>query len=391
MTVTEDFDFVKRDMEFYDSEMVRFIKNEQGKDKTENTVYKYAQGLEEFTQWLEQEGKSPTEVDFRDLGSYLSYLMGERGFANSTAETKFAPVNLYYKYLTKAEEIPQNPTDKLDTGEYIDWDKTKSVEEDKPERIYLEKDEVEELAHSVPAPQLRNRLIVLFTYYTGLRVSEVVNVKLDDIDRETRQVSVTVKGGKQHTAVWHEKLKGLMAQWLDYGYRDSYPTADESPYLFVTHRSEHISVRRVNGIIDEAAENAGLQETLYTDAAGREFKKITPHKLRHSMAMNFLADGGSIEALQNRLAHSSVITTEIYAEVKDKRGIDEYNEFMQSVQSDSETEPYQCLLCGQKGNLEEHHITYQPERTVDVCKKCHQQIHHSDKYNHLLEADCHNI
>jgi len=388
MTVTADFGFVDRKMEFYDSEMVLFIQNEMGKNKTEGTVYKYAHGLEEFSEWLEREDISHTEVDFRDLGRYMGYLMGERGFANSTTETKFAPVNLYYKYLTKAEEIPENPTDKFNASEYIDWNKTKTEEETGDERVHLEEDELDKIVQNVPAPQLRNRLIILFTYYTGLRVSEVVNVELENINRNRREVNVEVKGGDEHTAVWHKDLNGLMRQWLDHSYRDSYPTADGSPYLFLTNRSEQISVRRVNGILDEAAENAGIQEVIYTDAAGREFKKVTPHKLRHSFAMHFLQNGGSIEALNNRLAHSSVITTEIYGEVQDDRGIKEYNEFMQSVQSDSDTEPYQCLLCGQKGNLEEHHISDNPEKTIDVCKECHQKIHHTSQYDHLLDAHC---
>lgn len=386
MPVTHDFDFVDREMKFHDSEMIYFLQNETGKDKTEDTIYKYAHGLEEFSEWLEREDISHLEVDFRDLGRYMGYLMEEREFANSTAETKFAPVNIYYKYLTKAEEVPENPTDKFDAGEYIDWDKTKTQEEMGDERVHLKKDELDKIVQNVPAPQLRNRLIILFTYYTGLRVSEVVNVEYERI--KGRQVTVDVKGGEEHTAVWHRDLDGLMRQWLDYGYRDSYPTADDSPYLFLTNRSEQISVRRVNGILDEAAENAGIQEVMYTDAAGREFKKVTPHKLRHSFAMHFLNDGGSIEALNNRLAHSSVITTEIYGEVEDERGIEEYNEFMQSVQSNSDTESYQCLLCGQKGNLEEHHISDSPEKTIDVCKKCHQKIHHTSQFEHLLDANC---
>lgn len=390
MTVTEDFNFVDREMEFHSRRMVNFIKNEKSKDKTDNTIYKYAKGLEEFSVWLEQEDISDTDVNFVDLGRYLGYLKNERGLANSTTETYFAPVNLYYKHLTKLELIDNNPTDKLDTGDYIEWDKTKTEEVKGDERVFLEKDDLDALIENAPAPNLRNRLIIKFIYYTGLRVDEVVNVKVGELDRNNRQVDVTVKGGKEHTAKWHSDLNGLLTQWLDYGYRDSYSTSDSSPYLFLTNRSEQISVRRVNGFIDEAAENAGIQEVMYTDAAGREFKKVTPHKLRHSFAMHFLKDGGSIEALNNRLAHSSVITTEIYGEIQDDRGMKEYDEHMQAVGSDSSTESYKCPLCGQKGNLEEHHISYEPEQTIDVCKSCHGAIHSGSHYNHLLNAECEN-
>lgn len=281
MTVTANFDFISREMEFQDEEMVRFIRHEQGKKKSDNTVYNYAAGLEELSKWLESEGRDHLEVDFVDLGNYTSYLINERGLADSTCEVKLAGVNEYYKYLLKLSKVKENPTDKFDAGEYIDWNSTKKGGEGDQERVYLEKNELNALVDHSPAPKLRNRLIILFTYYTALRVDEVVNVKLDDLDTEKRNVSVTVKGGKDHTAVWHNDLDGLLTQWLDYGYRDSYPTAADSAYLFPTHRSEQISGRRVNGIIDEAAENAGIQEVLFTDAAGREFKKVTPHTLRH--------------------------------------------------------------------------------------------------------------
>lgn len=384
MTVTTNFDFVNREMEFHDSEMVRFIRNEQGKKKKENTVYTYANGLEEFSKWLDQEGISPLDVDFVDLGNYMTYLMNDRGLANSTAETKFSPINLYYKYLIKLKKIDENPTDNFDAGDYIEWDRTKTKEVRGDERVHLTKEELEKIVEGCPAPKLRNRLLLQFIYYTGLRVSEAVNVKLEDLDRKERLVRVSAKGDKEHTGVWQEDLDGLMTQWLDYGYRDSYPTADDSPYLFITARSEHISVRRVNGILDEAASNAGIQEIIFTDARGRKFKKVTPHKLRHSFAMHFLNDGGSIEALSNRLAHSSIITTEIYGQVEDERGIDEYNTFMQPLQTSSEIESDQCKLCGKATTLESHHTSYSPERTIDICRQCHLRLHDKEEPKELI-------
>lgn len=383
MTVTVQFDFRNKPFDFAEEEMVRYIKTQQGKSNKEGTVYKYAKGLEVFSQWIEQEGISVRAADFIDVGNYIAYLINDKEYADKTVHLKFTPVRGYYSHLEKLGEISENPAEKVDTTEYYKTSRTRTEERTGKRRVYLTKDEIKDLVDNVPAPRLRNRLIILFMYYTGLRRSEVCRVKLDDLNREHRTVQVEVKGGDTHTAVWHSKLDGLMTQWLDYGYRDSYPPAEGSPYLFVTRASEQLSSKRLGDIVDKAATNADLQDVMYEDARGREYKRISCHTLRHSFAMSFLEDGGSIEALSNRLAHNSVLTTEIYGEVKDNRGIEEYNQVMEAIETDERIEQDQCLLCGQEGNLQTHHIRYSPEKVVSVCQSCQNDIHNKDKYKHL--------
>jgi integrase/recombinase XerD len=390
MIVVSDFDFIQRDMTFADEEMVRFLQSESGKTNSDETIYKYAKGLEDYSDWLDENDRGPLrEVDYVDLQNYLAYLTKRKGYADKTVYIKWLPVQMFYSHLSKLKQIDSSPADDVDVTDYIESTKsTKTEKETGEERIYLKKDEVEKLVNNAPAPQLRNRLAILFMYYTALRRSEVTEVRVGSLNRDDRTVNVRVKGGDTHTAKWHSDLDGLMAQWLDYGYRDSYPTAEDSPYLFVTNTTEQLSPARLGEIVNEAAENAGLQETIFTDTEGRERNRITSHKLRHSFAMNALNDGMSIETLSNRLAHSSVVITEIYAEMEDDQSIEEYDEVVQPVNSDSSTEAYQCLLCGQKGNLQEHHISNKPEKTIDVCSQCHQDIHRTDQYNHLLDAEC---
>lgn len=383
METSINLDHVNSEISLADEEMVRFLKSQQGKSKSPKTIHKYALGLEQYSEWIEDNNIHPTDVDFVDLQNYLSHLIHDLDYADKTVHIKFVPVRLFYSYLKKLGEISDDPTDKIDISEYYNSNKTKIEEEAEDKRQHLTKDEIKQLADSVPAPRLRNRLIIFFMYYTGLRRSEVSQVELDDLDVNNRTVNVEVKGGKKHTAVWHKKLDGLMKQWLEYGYRDAYPTADDSSYLFVTNESERLSGSRIGIIVDKAAKNAGLQEPIYEDAIGRERKKVTCHTLRHSFAMNFLRDGGSFEALSNRLAHSSVKTTEIYGEVEDDRGIEEYKEVMEAVDETDQLIQDKCLFCGQKGNLQTHHISYQPEKVISVCESCQQDIHNEEQYKHL--------
>ncbi|WP_187433119.1 tyrosine-type recombinase/integrase [Natronococcus pandeyae] len=156
----------------------------------------------------------------------------------------------------------------------------------------------------------------------------------NNIDREERKVQVRGKGNKINTTYWQPRLDGLLIRWLDKGYRDASPYAAESPYLFVSESAPSVSGDRLNKIVVQAAENAGIQEVLYRDAQGRKRYKYTSHVLCHSFAMHWLQNGGSIEALSKHMAHSSITTTEIYAEIQDDRLKDEYEKHAPQIDFD---------------------------------------------------------
>jgi len=237
---------------------------------------------------------------------------------------------MHYGDLADSGGIADDPTENVTVADYLPK-KTRKEGATKERRVWLSKDEVEPLVQNAPSPTLRNRLLILFQYYTGLRRQEVSDVKLEDLDREERQVKVQGKGDKIHTAYWQPKLDGLLSAWLDQGYRDSSPYSRESVYLFVTESSPQLSGNRINKIVCGAAENAGIQESLYEDAKGRNHYKVTSHTLRNSFAMHFLENGGSKADLSKLLAHSSVTTTEIYGEILDERAKEEYDKFAPQI------------------------------------------------------------
>lgn len=313
--------------------MEEFIEILQGTNKADGTLRLYKQGLQSYSEWLDSEGIESHDAGKRDIQRYLSFLGSEKEYAHSTIRGRYAAVSQFYKDLVDAGELEDDPTEKVRLAEYAPK-VTRKEEESKEKHIWLSKDEVTQVVQNVPKPTVRNRLLVLLQYYTALRRQEVCDVKLSDLDRENRQVQVRGKNGTVHTAYWQPKLDGLLTAWIDSGYRAASPYARESEYLFLTESSPKLSGSRLNDVVKEAAENAGVQEVLYTDAAGRRHFKITSHTLRHSFAMHYLQKGGSIEGLSKLLAHSSVTTTEIYGEILDERAKDEYEQFAPDIDFD---------------------------------------------------------
>jgi len=310
--------------------MQEFLDIRQGTNNAASTVDEYRKGLTIYSEWLDDQELAPLDVSTRDIQRYLGYLKGERGYAHNTVRVKFAAVSQFNQDLVDNNELEDNPTENIRLAEYAPK-VTRKEEVTKEKRVWLSKDELESLVENVPTPNVRNRLVVLMQYYTGLRRQEISDIKLSDIDREERQVKVRGKRGKINTAYWKPRLDGLLTAWLDGGNRAASPYARDSEYLFVTESSPQLSGSHLNDIIKEAAENAGIQEVLYVDAAGKRQFKYTSHTLRHSFAMHYVENGGSIEGLSKLFAHSSVTTTEIYSEIREERAKEEYDEYAPDI------------------------------------------------------------
>lgn len=302
----------------------------RGQDKAEGTIKQYQGGLKAYSEWLEEEGIEPKGASTRDIQRYLSWLKNDREYAPGTIRGYYSSVSVFYSNLDNTGVIEEDPTEGITISNYASTE-TRKQQETKERRVWLTQDEMNKLVENVPAPKVRNRLLVLFQYFTGLRRQEVADVQLEDIDRERRMVKVQGKGDVLNTAYWQPKLDGLMTAWLDGGHRDSSPYAEESPYLFLSETAPYVSGEYLNTVVIRAAREAGIQEVLYEDRQGRSHNKYTSHALRHSFAMHWLQNGGSIEALSKHMAHSSVTTTEIYGEILDKRAKEEYEKYAPDI------------------------------------------------------------
>ncbi|WP_239524439.1 tyrosine-type recombinase/integrase [Halogeometricum borinquense] len=303
---------------------------------SERTANSYERNVRYFIEWLTDErGANPLEIDSYDLESYLIYCRRD-GDKDKTIVTRRAAISRFYDELhglagrgdidVEPDSLPKNPE--------AEYDGTWSVQEshkqqESGEKIpYLTPEEVKELWQNVPSPRVRNMAIVRLMYQTGMRVSEVTNIRHPrDIDYEAREIRIpaSTSKGDSRTVAYKSSLDNLLRRWVDGGMRNAVPGSDESNYLFPTVESEKISRESIRRIVREAADSADLNHDIYTDNAGNTRTKVSPHILRHSMAVNTLKAGTmNVRELQQFLGHHSLSVTEEYLKIASDDAVDTY-------------------------------------------------------------------
>lgn len=161
--------------------------------------------------------------------------------------------------------------------------------------VVLNKEEINNIFDATL--NIKHRLILMFLYYTGIRLDELVNLKWEDIDfkRDTIHLKVT-KGSKDRVLFLHEKLKNFIISF----------NLKKEGLIFISNLGKKYNKRTIQVIVKNTAKKAGIK------------KKVTPHTLRHSFATHLLEGGADIRHIQKLLGHSNLQTTQIYTHVANK-------------------------------------------------------------------------
>lgn len=295
----------------------------------EHTYDSRTSELRKFDAWLDRTGYDVTEIEPKHVLEFISYL-DEEGYAPGTIESYFGSVRILYNELAGIlGEMDHHPVEDL-----LEYKKKSEIipngnsKHDELERVYLEEDEVMKLAENVPAPRVRNELLVKLLFQTGVRASELSEITLRRMDRSTDPPTIRIENKKKinpdpenrfRTVVYHPERNGvgsLMRLWLDGGRREALSKyAENSEYLFVSERAEQVPADRITRIVRRAAENAGLQEEIYRDQRGHKQYRVTAHSLRHSHAVYALRSGIDVRTLQKHMGHESIDMTEKYLKI----------------------------------------------------------------------------
>lgn len=318
------------DAEELPTEIQRFIRRvEQRNSGTtrENNV----RAAKRFGAWLNDRDLDPTDVRPGDVEDYVLDLYDDGdGLAPEMISGNRWVINMLYDDLERDDKVPENPVEAVDWRRYSEVLRgTKKAEHiDARGGFYAPTAEaVEKMADAV---RFRDALVIRLLYQTGVRRQELADVRLEDIDRDERKIRIRSSKADSdfhdhdpERKVWYaESLDADLARWIDYGERDALYYASDSPYLFPSQRSKRLSPRRINEIVREAAEAAGLQRVLYVDGKGNDRHMITAHSLRHGFARACMTPGEhgeriDLKSLADLMGHASTDTTERYLHFAD--------------------------------------------------------------------------
>ncbi|MFC1913900.1 tyrosine recombinase XerC [Chloroflexota bacterium] len=256
------------------------------------TVRNYTSDLLEFFDFLKSKRiKSLREVDRHVLRGYLSHLADE-GFVKTSIARKLSAVRSFYRYLLREEEIPANP---IAT--------TSSPKLDRRLPSFLT---IEEAKKLVESPDLskpegqRDRSLLELLYASGLRVSELVNLNLNQINLNTNEIRVWGKGSKERMVLMGEPAAKALSTYLTQG-RPKLLSVKRTSAVFLNRYGERILARRVQKILEKYARNID--------------KRVHPHMLRHTFATHLLDGGADLRVVQELLGHAQLSSTQIYTHV----------------------------------------------------------------------------
>ena len=268
------------------------------KNYSELTIKNYYNDLTEFSLYIK---KDLTRVKKEDIKSYLKYLF-DKDNSNRTVSRKISTLKSFYKYLKENDVIKSSP------ALIIKYPKA-----DKKLPNFVHYNELESMINATKKDTFyeRDDSIIELMYATGVRVSELVNIKLDDIDFETNSIRILGKGSYMRTVYFGEYARDAIFKYMN-GLRIKLLNGKESEYLFLNKNGNNITTRGIQKIIDKIVSETEVKT------------KVSPHTLRHTFATHLLDNGCDLRSVQELLGHKNINTTEVYTHVTSERLKDVY-------------------------------------------------------------------
>lgn len=271
---------------------VRYLKLERNFSK--NTLEAYQRDLRYLMEFAEQRDIAVWNLTLDDLERFVGELHDKGIVARSQARI-LSGVRAFYRFLVLDGYLKDDPTELLPSPQ---------IGEHLPE--YLSVEEIDMMEATIDLSKWegqRNKAIIEVLFSCGLRVSELVNLKLSDIFEEEKFIRVLGKGSKERLVpISPQALKELHYWYLDRNLMNI--KTGEEDYVFLNRRGAHLTRTMILIMIKQTALDAGIQKT------------ISPHTLRHSFATALLKGGADLRAIQAMLGHEDIGTTEIYTHIE---------------------------------------------------------------------------
>lgn len=267
------------------------------KKYSELTVNGYSKDLDLFLEYLNENNiKKYNEIEYSDIRLYINYLYDLK-YNNKTISRHISCLRSFFKFLKSKNIIKENPMILISNPKL-----------DKKLPKYLNYSEVDKVLNAFPKNNyigIRNSLILELLYSSGIRVSELINIKISNISLTEKSIKISGKGKKERIVYFGSICYELLKVYL----KESYPklNVNNLEYLILSKTGKRINDRQIRFIVDEASTIAGIK------------MKISPHVLRHTFATHMLNDGADLRSVQELLGHENLSTTQVYTHLTNKK------------------------------------------------------------------------
>lgn len=265
------------------------------------TLDAYGRDLEDLSQTL---GVSPSGLLALGEGDIARYFatLDERGLASSSMQRKRSAVRQFYRFCVSENLCASDPSRKIAAAR-------KGLKLPK----IISRDEIEALIEAAglkdKSQAIRLRCLIEMAYASGMRISELVSLRLDAVVRDPAFLIIKGKGGVERLVPLNPAAREAIRAYLDIRGAFLQSRDQANPFLFASRGADgHLTRRRVGQLLDEAAMNAGIDPA-----------RVSPHVLRHAFATHLLEGGADLRTVQTLLGHADISTTQIYTHVANER------------------------------------------------------------------------
>lgn len=262
---------------------------------SELTVLNYKKDLEKFEQFLKSENITMQNIDVNTIRNYLVFL--HKKLSKRSICRHISTLRTFFNYLSRKKYIKNNPMTLI-----------QNPKTDKVLPKFLYNEELETLLN-VPdintSEGIRDKLIIEMFYSTGIRVSELSNLKINSIDFSNQKILILGKGNKERIVLYGKKCQDLLNLYLNKA--RPHLLDDDSPYLFVGKKINRLNENAIRLILKKILKQSGIEI------------KLSPHVIRHTFATDLLNNGADLRTVQELLGHENLKTTEVYTHVTNER------------------------------------------------------------------------
>lgn len=278
-----------------------FIENLKQRQASQNTLASYQRDLIQFNDYFEKEGKKIFDLTNEDMAEYVNHLIAE-GKSNSTISRSAASIKSLYRYLINRKLADKNIAEDI-----------KLPKVDRKEPMILTNSEIEKLLDQPNTSELkgqRDKTMLEILYATGIRVTELISLRLEDVSLTNGFIRVKKKNSERQIPLGKLSLKCLK-EYID-NVRPLLIRSEDEKTLFINTNGQKMTRQGYWKILKQYKDQAKID------------KDITPHTIRHSFAVHMLENGAEIKTVQELLGHTDIASTMLYTQMANMAIKDEY-------------------------------------------------------------------